>query len=328
MKRTGSILRWMKPMLSHTLSATDLVADPSFACEEKVQGWRAQITVVGGHLTSILSRNNKPIEGPGLKRLLATKGPTNLTCLLDGELYVPGGTESDVAHHIANGIEDLRYAVFEPLHSKSHTLAGAKYEKRRVAALSICKGFNSPLIHLVKRFADATAAFADAEERGVEGIILKRLDSVYQSGKRSWDWLKVKVVEDFDVIIVAADAPPTKWTVTPGNRGKDGILYPEGKLASGWREGRVGLVYGFWDPRTKKTVSIGTLGPTRPREEQEKLVGKVVVVKTWGVCSNGGLKHPQLQLDKKGKVYVRFDKNPKDCILPDAVRVGLERAAA
>ena len=46
---------------------------------------------------------------------------------------------------------------------------------------------------------DARALFRLTTEQGLEGIVQKRLDSRYQPGKRSRDWVKVKnhVDEDF-----------------------------------------------------------------------------------------------------------------------------------
>lgn len=46
------------------------------------------------------------------------------------------------------------------------------------------------------------AYFAAAERAGLEGIMAKRLDSRYQPGKRSPDWLKIKVAQtaDFEII--------------------------------------------------------------------------------------------------------------------------------
>jgi bifunctional non-homologous end joining protein LigD len=41
--------------------------------------------------------------------------------------------------------------------------------------------------------ADGEALYAAAAARGLEGVVAKRLDSRYQPGRRSRDWLKIKV---------------------------------------------------------------------------------------------------------------------------------------
>jgi len=42
------------------------------------------------------------------------------------------------------------------------------------------------------RKANGTKFFAEAEQRHLEGIMDKRADSPYASGRRTADWLKVK----------------------------------------------------------------------------------------------------------------------------------------
>jgi bifunctional non-homologous end joining protein LigD len=45
------------------------------------------------------------------------------------------------------------------------------------------------------------ALFDSAAERGLEGIVAKRATSPYRAGKRSKDWLKIKVVHEADVVV-------------------------------------------------------------------------------------------------------------------------------
>jgi bifunctional non-homologous end joining protein LigD len=62
------------------------------------------------------------------------------------------------------------------------------------------------------------ALYRAAEERGLEGIVAKRLDSRYETGARSRAWLKVKLTFDADVVIVG-------WTEGEGRRrGRIGSL--------------------------------------------------------------------------------------------------------
>src|SRR5262249_17430708 len=49
--------------------------------------------------------------------------------------------------------------------------------------------------------------FKEAERKGLEGIMAKRADSLYLSGARSADWLKIKTVKRQEVAIVGFTAP-------------------------------------------------------------------------------------------------------------------------
>ncbi len=49
---------------------------------------------------------------------------------------------------------------------------------------------------------DGIALFGAAKERGLEGIVAKRLDSVYEPGRRSRSWRKIKVVHEVDAVVV------------------------------------------------------------------------------------------------------------------------------
>jgi ATP-dependent DNA ligase len=142
-----------------------------------------------------------------------------------------------------------------------------------------------------------------------EGIMLKAIEGRYSPGKRSWAWQKVKVFATYDVVVTGCDAEPTKWTVRPGHVGRDGVFYPEGKPSSTMLAGYVGLTYGWYmDGRLKQA---GKLGYTGPKEELERLVGRVAEVKGYGVYKTGAIRHP-------GVLRFRDDKRPEECVFtPD-----------
>lgn len=51
---------------------------------------------------------------------------------------------------------------------------------------------SSELLTVTDTFDDGATLFASTKELGWEGVVSKRKDSVYQPGKRSWDWLKAR----------------------------------------------------------------------------------------------------------------------------------------
>ena len=49
--------------------------------------------------------------------------------------------------------------------------------------------------------------FAEAEQKGLEGLMAKRADSPYTSGGRTSDWLKIKTAKRQEVVIAGFTAP-------------------------------------------------------------------------------------------------------------------------
>ena len=47
------------------------------------------------------------------------------------------------------------------------------------------------------------AAFQSCLENGLEGVVGKRLSSIYQSNRRSTDWLKIKALLPTNLLFVA-----------------------------------------------------------------------------------------------------------------------------
>jgi DNA ligase-1 len=52
---------------------------------------------------------------------------------------------------------------------------------------------------------EAERFLADALSRGHEGVMVKALDSPYEAGRRGGSWLKVKVANTLDLVVLAAE---------------------------------------------------------------------------------------------------------------------------
>jgi bifunctional non-homologous end joining protein LigD len=83
------------------------------------------------------------------------------------------------------------YAIFDVLYLDGHSLMELPYRERRERLESLAlsgPAWRVPAVHPGegKLLLDATA------RQGLEGIVAKRLDSHYETGRRSGNWLKVK----------------------------------------------------------------------------------------------------------------------------------------
>jgi bifunctional non-homologous end joining protein LigD len=113
------------------------------------------------------------------------------------------------------------FFAFDLLHFEGIDLRKTPYRDRR-RYLAQCL-LPSPLVQLVHAVEDGVALHAAALASGFEGVIGKRKDSKYESGRRTSAWLKVKPTQSADFVIGG---------------------YVKGK---GSRESLGSLLIGFWD---------------------------------------------------------------------------------
>lgn len=96
------------------------------------------------------------------------------------------------------------FVAYDLLYRDGELLLETKLEERR-ARLEEMPLRVSPQGRL-DTAEEIEALFAAARERGNEGLLLKRAGSVYEAGKRSGDWLKVKrPYGTLDVVVTAAE---------------------------------------------------------------------------------------------------------------------------
>jgi bifunctional non-homologous end joining protein LigD len=103
------------------------------------------------------------------------------------------------------------YIVFDVMYRDGRDLTGLAYRERR-EILDALKADSAPAWRRSDyRIGDGAALYGATREAGLEGVIAKRLDSTYEPGRRSPDWIKVKHVRTQEVVIGG-------WTSGEGRR--------------------------------------------------------------------------------------------------------------
>jgi len=137
-----------------------------------------------------------------------------LDAVLDGELVafdhgVPSFQTLQQRMHLRNQkqVEQLSlripvvYMVFDLIYMDGRDLTGHPLqERRRLLEEAVVPSEQIQISPAVA--GDGMALFEAAAAQGLEGIMAKRLSSLYLPGTRSRDWLKVKIKFDADVVIV------------------------------------------------------------------------------------------------------------------------------
>ena len=101
---------------------------------------------------------------------------------------------------VADAERPVLFFAFDVLALDGYDLRRVALEHRaEVLARVLLPG---PLVQRVETFAaDGIAAFEAAKSLGLEGVVAKRRDSVYEEGRRSQRWLKVKARQTGDFVI-------------------------------------------------------------------------------------------------------------------------------
>jgi bifunctional non-homologous end joining protein LigD len=92
------------------------------------------------------------------------------------------------------------YYVFDLLWAGGYDLRGVPLSRRKWLLRQILAP--SELVRLVEPFQeDGEIAFEAAVEHGLEGVMAKKVDSLYESGRRSKSWLKIKGTQEAEFVI-------------------------------------------------------------------------------------------------------------------------------
>jgi len=309
-----------EPMLP-TLAPAPFDSDDWFY-ELKWDGVRAICLVTRAGVTAV-SRTGKDLmrQFPELSEL--RRSFRRLPVVVDGEIVSLDRVGRSSFQRLQPRINRIRsdgetpdvpvnFAVFDLLAQGSTDLRDRPLEERkaRLDGLVVPGGF----VLVSKHVAGAgKRLFAQAGRRGVEGIVAKRRDSPYRSG-RSRDWLKVKTILRQEFVVAG-------WTEPRGSRRHIGalllglyrksVLTYAGHVGTGFDEITLADLYRRLAPLETKRSPLAAAPKTnspahwvRPRLVAEIKFGE------W--TRDGILRQP---------VYVglRIDKRPQDCVREEPV---------
>lgn len=195
----------------------------------------------------------------------------------------------------------VRYVVFDLLSYKGESVTDRSYTERRKLMLEVVERLSqlAPEIEAIPSWESTDGSVTRALAEGYEGVMIKRTAGVYQAGKRSSEWAKIKAFGTMDVVV-------TGWTPGEGrNLGKVGALKVSLKDELGlWVEV---AQHGAFTDEYRALISLpdGSLDPA--------VLGTVQEITGQGVTKGMRVRHPHL-------VRLRPDKTPDEC--------GLEQLAA
>ncbi len=168
--------------------------DASWLYELKLDGYRA-IAVNDGRV-DLLSRYGRSFKQRFPNVLAALKRMHLPPCVLDGEVVAlddHGRPSFQELQNSRSTRQPIVYYVFDILNYDGRDLRVLPLENRRKLLNSIAGIFFEP-VRLAAAFTASAADLVQQVKRlGLEGVVAKRRDSIYESGKRPGSWVKYRV---------------------------------------------------------------------------------------------------------------------------------------
>jgi bifunctional non-homologous end joining protein LigD len=188
----------------------DRFSDEGWIYERKLDGVRA-IVARNGNRVDIFSRNHKSMNASYPELIEAFLAQPVQQFVVDGEIVAFDGEQTSFEklqariHQThpdkirASGVAVFLY-LFDLLDVDDKDITGFPLRDRK-QLLRETIDFEDPLRYSEHRNTHGEAFYAEACEKGWEGIIAKRANSRYRVGHRSPDWLKFKCVKDQEMVI-------------------------------------------------------------------------------------------------------------------------------
>jgi bifunctional non-homologous end joining protein LigD len=209
----------------------------------------------------------------------------------------------------------VTYVIFDLLWLDGHSLMDLPYEERRarLAELDLGDGERWRVPDYV--VGHGAQLLAATEQQGLEGVIAKRLDSLYEPGRRSPSWVKVKNLYRQEVVVGG-------WVPGDGRRRDrigallagvwdNGELRHIGRVGTGFTEKELDRLSKLLAPLTREDSPFAPGGPKVPRNAvfvEPRFVAEVEF-REW--TEGGQLRAPSykgLRDDKDAELVVREEE--------------------
>ena len=211
--------------------------DPAWRWDLKWDGVRV-LLFCDGATVRLRSRTGRDVTGT-YPELVQMASPRPL--VLDGEVValdeaglpsfgrLQGRMNLASPHLVAAAVTDIpiSYVVFDVLYDGAEVIA-EPWERRRERLDAV--SLPEPMIRS-DVYAESGPLWSFVQERGMEGLVAKRLGSRYAPGRRSPDWRKVPAVASMRAVVGG-------WT--PGSGGRAATF--GGLLLGLWKGGRLRFV--------------------------------------------------------------------------------------
>jgi bifunctional non-homologous end joining protein LigD len=315
--------RFIPPMLC--LSRKELPEGPEWTYEIKFDGYRVLAIKEENNRVELLTRNQKRVTStfPAIREAVEL-----LPCqeaVLDGEI-VALDEEGKSSFQLLQTFQvpgarkpPLAYYAFDLPILNGRDLMGLPLCQRKEMLEPLVSG-SSLIFHSAGLDAEPSVLINEIRSRGLEGLIAKKRESAYESGRRTGAWIKFKLGHEQEFVIGG-------YTQPEGSRDyfgallvgyyKDGELLFASRVGTGFNQRLLGFLYEKFQPLARSSCPFVNLPQKRsgrwgqglsPSDMKRcvwvepKLVAQVRFTE-W--TRDGNLRHPVF-------LGLREDKSPRE----------------
>jgi bifunctional non-homologous end joining protein LigD len=200
----------VQPMLAHVAEAP--FSNPSWIFEPKLDGYRIIAEIKNGQVR-LMSRRGIDVTEPYEAMVPDLSHQPASELVLDGEIIAMDKKGRQCFQCLQNYLHSMQrtsasdkeatsliYYVFDILYLDGYDLRGVALHHRKELLGNILRP--SDKVRLVDYFeTEGERIYKAAVKSGLEGVIAKQTDSMYESGERSRSWLKIKPTMSDEFII-------------------------------------------------------------------------------------------------------------------------------
>lgn len=185
--------------------------DENYIYELKLDGIRCIAYLEKGKVT-LRNKRNKDVTAvyPELAHMHRC---AKKRCILDGELVAFTGGKPDFYAvqrrslmtdgfriSMAAKRNPVQFAAYDILYvGKERITDKPLMYRKEILSQTVTEGYNLSISRYIK--GRGTDFFRLTKEQELEGIVAKRKDGLYHIGRRTRDWIKIKVMQDEDLLI-------------------------------------------------------------------------------------------------------------------------------
>jgi bifunctional non-homologous end joining protein LigD len=283
--------------------------------EVKFDGYRAIAYIRGGEC-KLVSRNGNDLTQrfPDIARALV-KAVRSPNAVVDGEVtrIDPDGRTS--FSELQQGSGQLVYYAFDLLELDGRPLVDLPLHERK-DRLKQLVDIRTGSVAVSDGFDDGDALFKVAQQQQLEGIVAKRVDSTYKSGRRTRDWLKLKTELNDEFLVAGFTRGTGRRADTFGAlvlavREGGGLRYV-GNVGTGFNDAEIRRLLKLMKPLHRETSPFAE-PPKMPRVRKgdvQWIEPRLIAQVRYGEWTHDGhLRHPAY-------LGLRDDKEPDEVTAP------------
>lgn len=282
--------------------------------EVKFDGYRTVAVVEPNHV-NLFSRNHISFN-KNFGAIAEELKKMEHSVVLDGEIVVEDAEGRSnfqlLQNYLKTGKGKLKYYVFDLINLDGNDTSELSLLERKELLQILLRQHSLKNIHYSEHITEKGIDFYALAEKNIhEGIMAKKAESTYRIGQRSGEWLKIKISQQEEAIIIGFTEPKNSRKYFGAillGRYEDKQLKYIGKCGTGFKEDTLKELYEKFKPYFINESPLPEKISIRDKIQWLK-PNLVCQVKFTEWTADNSLRHP---------VYLglRMDKKPKEVLAP------------